>query len=287
MTRILIWAAGASAVAVAAYAVASAYGGWRWSGATRALVAQMEAGRVSPTITRYHASETAGLPAPVQRYFQAVLTDGQPIIATAQVAQKGVFNMSATAEQWKPFTASQVVETNPPGFVWNAKIIMVPGVAARVVDAYVSGSGTLRPSILGLFPLADMHGTGEIARGELMRWFSEAIWYPTALLPSQGVAWTAVDDRSANATVAGGPLTLTLLFRFGADGLIASIHADARAQMDGARVVMAPWECTMSDYRRQDGMQVPFAATAGYVGPSGVRVYFRGSLLSAAYSFAE
>lgn len=285
--HILIWLAAAGLAAIAIFAAASALGAWRWSTTTNALVRRMEGGKLALATTRYHASELAGLPTPVQHYFRTVLTDGQPIIARAVVTQSGVFNMSARTEQWKPFTATQVVETNRPGFVWNARIMMFPGVAVRVVDAYVAGTGTLRPSILGLFLLADMHGTGEIARGELMRWFSEAIWYPTALLPSQGVAWTAVDDDSASATVSDGPLTLTLLFRFGADGLIASIHADARAQTDGATVVMAPWECTMSDYRSQDGMQVPFAATAGYAGPSGVRVYFRGTLLSAAYSFAE
>ena len=287
MMRMLIRAAGAGVAVFASYAAASAYGSLRWSGTTRKLVARLLAGRIAPAITRYHVDDLIGLPAPVQRYFRAVLTDGQPMIATAEVTQKGVFNMSATAEQWKPFTATQVVTTHRPGFVWNASIMLFPGVPARVVDAYVAGTGTLRPSILGLFPLADLHGTGEIARGELMRWFSEAIWYPTALLPGATVVWTAVDDHSAHATVTDEPLAVTLLFRFGADALIASVHADARAQMDGTTVTMVPWECTMSDYRRQDDILVPFAATAGYVTPSGVRVYFKGTLLSVAYSFAE
>ena len=142
----------------------------------------------------------------MQRYFQAALTDGQQIIATAAFTQKGTFNMSATADQWKPFAATQIVQTKRPGFVWNAKIMLVPGLPVRVVDASVAGTGTLRPSILGLYPLADVHGTGEIARGELMRWVSETIWYPTALLPSQGVVWQTLDDHSATATVADGPL---------------------------------------------------------------------------------
>ncbi|MDI1259506.1 T6SS effector amidase Tae4 family protein [Aquabacterium sp.] len=33
-----------------------------------------------------------------------------------------------------------------------------------------------------------------------MRYFAEMAWYPTALLPSQGLRREAVDDRSANAT---------------------------------------------------------------------------------------
>ena len=40
-----------------------------------------------------------------------------------------------------------------------------------------------------------------------MRFF--AAWYPTALLPRQGVRWEAVDDRSARATLEEGDVTLT------------------------------------------------------------------------------
>jgi hypothetical protein len=37
-----------------------------------------------------------------------------------------------------------------------------------------------------------------------MRFFAEAACYPTALPPSQGMRWDAVDDASANATAVDG-----------------------------------------------------------------------------------
>ncbi len=63
----------------------------------------------------------------------------------------------------------------------------VPGLPVRVHDAYVTGEGILHASLLGLFSLVDMRGGGDVAEGELMRFFAEAAWYPTALLPIQGV----------------------------------------------------------------------------------------------------
>lgn len=39
----------------------------------------------------------------------------------------------------------------------------------------------------------------DLAEGEFMRFFAEAAWYPTALLPSQGVRWQAVDAHTASA----------------------------------------------------------------------------------------
>ncbi len=60
------------------------------------------------------------------------------------------------------------------------------GLPVRVHDAYVAGEGILHASLLGLFSLVDMRGGGDLAEGELMRFFAEAAWYPTALLPTQG-----------------------------------------------------------------------------------------------------
>ena len=66
---------------------------------------------------------------------------------------------------------------------------MFPGLVTYVHDTFIGGEGRLHASMLGLFTVADVQGGGEIARGELMRYLAEAIWYPTALLPSQGVRW--------------------------------------------------------------------------------------------------
>jgi hypothetical protein len=284
--HILIWAGVILLGLGVAFVAASALGAWRWKTATGDLTALMNAGRSGPAIRRYDAAELAGLPTPVQRYFRAVLTDGQRIITGATVTQAGMFNMSATVDQWKPFTATQYVATRRAGFVWNAMITLFPGVPVRVLDAYVEGQGTLRPSILGLYSMGDIVGGAEIARGELMRFFAEAVWYPTALLASQGVVWDAVDSKSATATLTDGPISLTMLFRFGADDLIASIHADARGGTVNGTAVMMPWECQMSNYQTRDGMRVPLTGEVAYITAEGERSYFRGTIQRIAYQFA-
>ena len=119
----------------AAYATASAFGAWRWPSAIDSFMAQLNAGRVAPDVTRYDAAELASLPTPVQRYFRAVLIDGQPIVTALKLTQNGIFNLGKTAPQWKPFAAVQHFTTAKPGFVWDAKTMMYPGVPVRVADA--------------------------------------------------------------------------------------------------------------------------------------------------------
>jgi hypothetical protein len=269
----------------------SAYGAKRWADATRTLTNRLEAGRIDekvrpPSPARFDARELEGLPAPVQRYFRAALKEGQPIIAAVTVELAGTFNLSATEERWKPFTSRQRIVARRPGFLWDAQVSMLPGVVVRVVDSYIAGEGLLRAAILGMFTVADVSGGGEIARGEFMRFFAEAAWYPTALLPSQGVRWEAVDDRSANATIVDGPLTLTLLFRFNDADLIDSFRAEARGAGVGKEMVMVPWEGNWSNYQTRDGMTVPFTGEVAWMRPEGRKSYFLGAITSLTYEYS-
>ena len=139
---------------------------------------------------------------------RAVLKDGQAIVSAVTIEMAGAINMSATTEQWKPFTSKQRAVTSHAGsgsgFVWDAQISMLPGIKVHVVDSDIAGKGLVQAAMPGLFTVADMGGGGEMARGEFMRFFAETPWYPTALLPSQGVQWAAVDGTSANATIVDG-----------------------------------------------------------------------------------
>jgi len=289
---VLLWLGFALGVLVVIAMGLRVVGASRWAELARTHTSLLESGSVGaqdrlPSPARFDAHELEGLPAPVQRYFRAVLTDGQPIIAAATIEMTGTINMSATAEQWKPFTSRQRVVTRKPGFLWDAQVDMFPGVPAHVEDSYIAGQGRLKAKLFGLLTVADSHGDGEIARGEFMRYFAESPWYPTALLPSQGVRWEAVDDASANATIVDGPITLTLLFRFNDAGLIASVRAEARGAgvgKDGA-MLMLPWECGLSDYQKQDGMLIPMVGEAAWVRPEGRKAYFVGNVQKVRYEF--
>ena len=281
------WMASGTVLVVAAGIGLIALGNSRWRASTRAQMARLDAARAPAPSGHYDAREIDGQPAPVQRYFRAVLKDGQPLIAAATFELAGTINMSGTGEQWKPFTSTQRAVIHRPGFLWNGRVSMLPGLAARVHDSYIAGTGTLHAAMLGLITVAEAQGSGEIARGELMRYFAEMAWYPTALLPSQGVRWQAMDDHSANATLADGPITVTLLFRFDEAGLISSVHADARGAGVGKDMVVLPWDCRVSNYQLRDGMMVPTRGEAAWLRPNGRKPYFIGNVTSLVYEFSR
>ena len=283
----VIWAGLALGAIVAIAIGLTAYGAMHWAKKTRALLSRLEKSRIPLTTAHYNDHELAGLPMPVMRYFRSVLKNGQPIIAAATVEHVGTFNTSPTGDQWKPFTSVQRVLTQRPGFLWNARIAMALGVDVYVHDAYVAGEGTLNPAIAGLFSLARPVNARDLAQGEFVRFFAETAWYPTALLPSRGVHWEAVDDHSAKATLADGTISATLLVRFNTAGLIDSVSVEARAAMVGNTVVQTPWEGRWSNYQMRNGMLVPLTGEAAWLHPAGRKPYWRGTIKSITYEFSD
>lgn len=278
---------GGGALLVLAWAVLAAYGAHRWGDATRALLARLQSQRRMPATPRHDAGGLQALPAPVQRYFRAVLRDGQPLVTAVTIEHSGQFNMGTDTDRWKPFTSRQRVVTLRPGFVWDARVAALPGVPVHVHDAYVGGEGLLHAALLGLVTVARLRGTPQLAQGELMRYLAETAWYPTALLPGQGVRWQAVDDRSARATLADGPTEVTLTMHFDERGFITSTHAEARGRSVGRDTVMTPWEGRWSEHREHDGMVVPMAGEVAWLLPEGRKVYWRGRITSLACEFTR
>ncbi len=264
------------------------YGAYRWSSETQELRARLDTARAPVRPQTVDFRELEGLQAPVKRYFGIVLRDGQPMVAGARVRHTGTFNMGEGAEDsWKPFTSDQVVVAQRPGFDWDGRVAMMPGLPVRVHDAYVAGEGILHASLLGLFTVVDIRGRDEVAEGELMRFFAEAAWYPTALLPSQGVRWEAVDDRSARATLEEGDLSLTMLFTFDEEGLIDTVRAEARGRAVGGEVVPTPWRGRFWNYEERGGMRVPLDGEVAWLPPEGEKPYWRGHITEISYEFAR
>jgi hypothetical protein len=278
------WTAIVSVLIIIGLGLAIIYGGQRWKSNTGKLRDTLIGGRrpIEPQI--YDQKELERLPAPVQRFFRTVLKDGQPIVAAVRLSQQGQFNMNEMKDSWSKFTATQQVITHGLGFDWNARIQMAPGLTIFVNDAYVLEAGNLHASLLGLFTLAEMHNTPELNQGELLRFLAEAAWYPTALLPSQGVSWEAIDDNSARATLTNGSTTVSMVFQFNADGAIASFRTQARYRDKSTAMA---WGGRLWDNVVRDGMLIPLEGEVGWEHPDGLRLYFKGKITEISYEFAS
>jgi hypothetical protein len=221
------------------------------------------------------------LPLPVGRYFERAIPEDQKRIARARVFQEGTF-LVRPPRLWRPFRAVETFTARPPGFLWEARIRMLPGVHVLVRDAFHEGAGSMRARCLG-YRLADTAGTPAIAAAALQRYLAEAVLMPTALLPAEGVAWTAIDASSARASLAAGTTRVSLDFRFGRDGLVESVLAPARMRDVGGQGVATPWRGRWWDYEEQDGLLAPRCGEVEWLLPQGPQPYWRGQVTRIEY----
>lgn len=268
---------------VALLAAAVGFGTYQFDARTRSFEEQLErsAAVSEPSAPEQRATKERRvtqerLPAPVERYLRKVVPQSAPEVRGVLLEQMGTFNVGEGAESWKPFTATHRATTEPPGFVWAARVRFLPGLAVLVHDAYVEQRGTLAPWFLGLFPLGEVTDEGgEVARGELFRFLAEAPWYPT-VLGSDRITWRAVDEQRAEATLSDGAVTATVTYTFGADDLVESIRADDRSRFVKGKMIPTPWVGRFGDYEKRAGLLIPTRCEVEWLLPEGPWAYFRG-----------
>jgi hypothetical protein len=78
--------------------------------------------------------------------------------------------------------------------------------------------------------------TPELDSGALHRFLDEAIWSLIALLlPSERLRWSNIDDNRACATITARGVTVSLEFRFNAEGEDVGIFKSVRWDSFGGR----------------------------------------------------
>jgi hypothetical protein len=258
----------------------------RWQTGTKALLRQLTAaGSSAPGAV---ALETvAVLPPPVQRYLRTVLREGQPRVQAVRLSQTGQFNRGTGDDGWRPFTATQVVATTRPGFVWEARIRMAPLLTVRVRDAYVAGRPIMRGAILGAIPLVNAPESRELAEGELLRYLAETPWYPTVLRPGNGVTWSPMDDTHALATLRDGDLAVSLEFEFSPTGEVAGVYTPRRCRDENGQYIARPWGGRFRRYEERSGTRVPLQAEVYWRIDQRDQLYWRGELTSIEVGFCS
>ncbi|MEN8179903.1 MAG: DUF6544 family protein [Pseudomonadota bacterium] len=228
-------------------------------------------------------SEIRDLPAPVKKYFRLVLKDGAPIIHTVSMSQTGGFRAKPDIQGWSNLQAQQLFSTRPPAFVWDASIAIVPGITIHVRDSYLNGKGAMRVKLFSLLPLMDVQNKRELNEAALQRYLAEAVWFPTALLPSQGVTWSELAPHRASASITDSGNRVSLEFEFNVRGEIISIYSPARYREVSGAYEPTPWKGYFSDYIEVDGYLIPTSAKVEWHLPDQVYPYWQAKLHNIRY----
>lgn len=201
---------------------------------------------------KFSYQQLEGLPAPVQRYFKHVLKEGQSYISYVRLKHEGQFKINLK-KGWRDIKCEEYFTTEKPGFIWKGKATLV-----TVSDSYISDKGRFTASLFAAVRVITKKDE-QYNKEALLRWLGESILFPTNLLPSERLQWTAIDDNSAQLDVAYKGLVLMYLIKFNDKGEIVELETKKRS-MDKNKLetfIIRP-----TQYEERNGIVIPIRAEA-------------------------
>ncbi|MGB6054575.1 MAG: DUF6544 family protein [Burkholderiaceae bacterium] len=274
------------AILAAAILAAALWLAQLWQGRMRAaLVDSIEASAGGRNSNGVAVQAMEELPAPVARYLNHVLSAERRRIRLARYEQVGRLRTDARSSRWMHFTARQVIAPAISEFVWDARVSIMPLLHVRVRDSLVDGRGAGQVTLLSAIPVGSAGGNMEMNSGSLHRFLAEAVWYPTALLPSAHLRWDPIDEARALATLKQGDISVSLEFRFNRNNEVTDIYTPGRwGSFDGGYRQVG-WEGRFRDYAMHDGVVVPTQGEVGWYVDGGWHAVWRGIVVQAALEF--
>ena len=218
------------------------------------------AAEAAPPIAK---SRLSSLPPPVQRYLAKALDGRRDPIRRVRLRHGGSFRPSLTGS-WRPIRGEQYFNASPPGFIWWGRIRMAPGLWIEARDRSVEGAGNMLVTFESTITMANSSGP-QLDRGALLRLLGEMAWFPTAFLDDRYVRWSAVGERRATATLEVNGRTVSSEFAFGPDDLPTMFSAERYRDVGGGKSELTPFVGRLSDFRRVDGVLVPYRVIAAWV----------------------
>ena len=157
----------------------------------------------------------ADRPELARRYLDHAIGPRATPATTARLRMHGEIKLKT----WRPFGADETICWNRE-MIWRARTSM-NGIPISGSDRIAPGSGEMRWKLLGLFPVIQASGN-DIARSGAGRVAGEAIWIPS-VLASRDVAWNAIDDTHARASLTVFGERADLAMTIGPDGRLEQI----------------------------------------------------------------
>lgn len=195
------------------------------------------------------------LPAPVREYLARALPDSPRRGQVVRFRHGGRFRTKLDGP-WQPIRGEQYDTSDPPAFLWWGRLSPVRGVWIDARDRSIGGEGNMVVRLESAITLFDRAGQ-EIDQGASLRLLSDLVLLPGALLDERYVAWAAVDERHARATLRVGNSVVSGTFEFGDGGLPSSFHSERYLDTGSGQPRLLPWSGEYGDYRQVDGVLVP------------------------------
>lgn len=228
----------------------------------RAFVRIRKKERAHHTVNTIGRHDYSALPPPVKNFFSIILPETQRNIRFAHIRHVGQFRQRPD-DDWYPVKGIAHYAGDEPGFVWKGKFSKK---TAHLT--YLNGQGESFLKFFDSITLLKSSGQ-ETSVSLLVRYLMESIWFPTSLLPINGVQWSPIDAKSARMTLRNHGITVSVIAFFDENGLISHMETydkfrDFKNHFEKSRFIM---KC--ENYTEINGIKIPMNLQFIWAQPEG------------------
>ncbi len=227
------------------------------------------------------AADLAGLPPPVQRYLRACGVVGRPRVMNMRVEFDG--EMREKGKDFFPFHSLQYncYDNYSRLFFMTGtmKGVQVPG-----YHRYAAQQASMDIRLFGLFPVAKR--SGEVMDNtETVTLFNDMCLMAPATLIDPRIRWEPLDSLSAKAIFINGPITISAILYFNAEGMLVNFVSNDRTEVNINKQI--PFSTPIHGWQEIDGRQVLKEGDGVWHYPDGAFVYGKFRLKRIAYNVSQ
>jgi hypothetical protein len=203
----------------------------------------------------FNKNEISNLPFRIRNYFTQTIEDKAQMPNSVSMKQTAKFKTSINSD-WKELTSDMYYVPLEPAYLWDAEIEMSEILWTRATESYVGGRGAIIIKLLSSMKVTELTGE-KVDKSTLSRYLTEAVMFPTALLPSKSLKWKKLEGNKAEAELRHNNEKVKAVFYFNSDNLIDKVTTQNRYRTTRAGFQQTDYTVHFSEYQNIDGFTIP------------------------------
>jgi len=216
----------------------------------------------------FSSEMVADLPPPARRYFEYMIEPGTPLKTVARIKMGGRIGLGPKdAPDYMDMRATQILAF-PEGFVWSVKSGRGPMVLTGF-DAFYKDKSWSRFWLMHTIPVGRAGGRSKQQEDHRRAAFGRLVaettfWSPAALLPSENVSWSMLDENRAVATVTYLDLEQSVEIHINSEGQPHKVVIPRWSDANSENVYqIQPFGGYLSTFRDFSGFRLPTHVEGG------------------------
>jgi len=221
----------------------------------------------------FTAEDIAGLPLPLQRYFEYCGFLGKPKMPNMKIEHNNV-DFILNSKKLK-IQCTQYNSALKPERIALIKTHLY-GIPFEGLDAYQNGIGSMKGVFAKNITLFNQKGAA-MNQSSLVNCLAESLLVPEMALQNF-MTWETINDHQVRGTISYYGLSVTGIFSFDKNGLLEQFTTEDRVYVDTAgNEKRIKWSAVCDNYREINGIKQPKTLKAIWHLPEGDLVYFDGN----------